>query len=791
MYPVSSKYRTAIRGRTRVVEWHGSIMLVDGTELSFSHSQVIQGSGAINLSCSPQDAITWGNAYLGEFKASLRDLNVDRYALMDAVINPTVTLHYPESINVWDDAAPFIWYDLAESTWNNLSNALTFSIPMGIFKVAEAMRTADAIKITAYDRMRNFDKSFQKDGLTEAKTPFGWLSWMCEACEVPLGMTQAQVKALANGSRLLTFSDVNTEIKTYRDLLSQLSMCLAANAMINRDGALVLKQYTGTVADTVGTDFRYTSDISDYQIYYTGITLNYRAKALQQYETNATHMLADTGLTFDMGYNVFMQIAHDNTRTAALKDVIDSQLVFDAYTPYRVTMPFDPSYDLMDVIKLTGRQAAAEDLGPITSITYRINGRMDIACGGENPALMEAQTKESKAIDGLNDGTSTSGTTYVSSDFWIMLDTFPTEQVYIRDESMTTEVEIQSTVDKTRTQIAWTAGYTLSEAATVTARVTLDDDTVYEVSDLQTAGAHVLNVTTGHEITAQGKYYIRVFLKAEPVDQSSQSDSVLTMAPEMARLTVLGTGWSNTVIEGEDALTEEGEEISDIIDDIGLDPGIDTDFDEIADDLGIDTSDIYFDEDGHAWLEIDDLCDLVDDLNDIADADSSYMAYNIPAEVIAAIKAGPISYEVEPYSWPDSGSPHHYIPSAYFVQLRSTYCTLFNAAMFDHGSATGDHYTISQTTVVLQSGGSRDVFFAGCNTNNGGPLVPSPYNGYPEGYIAWQCLYGPFSNYIIQRTEGTITSDDIREGTSGLETKEIDGKTYVRLPSLDRMANIH
>lgn len=780
MYPVSQKFLTAIKGRSRFVEWHGTILLTDGTELEFSHSQVAQGSGKISLSCSPQDAITWGNAYLGEFTTGLKDLNVDRYALMDAVIDPYVTLHYPDGITTWEDAADYSWGDLASSTWGDLSSALTFTIPMGIYKITEAMRTADAIKITAYDRMRNFDKNFQKDGLTDARTPYRWLVWMCATCEVPLGMTEAEIKAMPNGSRLLTFSDVNTEIKTYRDLLSQLAMCLAANAMIDREGKLVLKQYTGNVVDTIGADFRYTSDISDYQIYYTGISLNYRAKALQHYETNAQHMLGDTGLTFDMGYNVFLQIAHDSNRRAALLEVINSQLAYEMYTPFQVTMPFNPALEPMDVVQLTGRQAGDSDIAPITSITYRINGRMDIACGGENPALMDAQTKESKAIDGLNDGTSTSGTSYVSSDFWIMLDTFPTEQVYIRDESMTTEVEIQSTVDNTRTQIAWTAGYTLSEAATVTARVTVDDDTIYQVSDLQTEGAHVLNVTTGHEITRQGKYYIRVWLKAEPVNTSSTSDSVLTMGQEMARLTVLGTGWSNTVIEGEDAYTEEGDILDDLLEDLGFEQGDDVDLDLIAEDIGIDMDDFYEDDDG-TWLTEDALCDYLDSLSDTADSDAYYMAYNIPEDVIASIKAGPISYEVEPYSWPDSGSPHHYIPSAYFVQLRQKYCTLFNSAMFDHGSATGETYTISTETIAIREGTSKTVYHAGCNTDNGGPLVPSPYSGYPEGFIAWQCLYGSFESQLISKNEDTITSDDIRSGTSGLESKIVDGVTYYKV----------
>ena len=80
-------------------------------------------------------------------------------------------------------------------------------------------------------------------------------------------------------------------------------------------------------------------------------------------------------------------------------------------------------------------------------------------------------------------------------------------------EYPTTELTVNCTTDNTTMQIAWTGCYTLDEDATVTAAVLVDGTSIYTVSDDQKAGNHVLNITTGHAVSAKGEYVISIVLR--------------------------------------------------------------------------------------------------------------------------------------------------------------------------------------------------------------------------------------------------------------------------------------
>lgn len=512
MYPVSTAFQKAVKGRSRSMEWYGDITLTDGTTLPFNTSNIVQNTGSLSRSCSSQASIDLGGVYASELQLTLR-LDIDRYKLSDARICLYSRLNYQQPVQTWGDAVEYSWSDIICCKWGDEPKNLFFDVPMGEFTVSEALRAVNSVKITAYDNMLKFDKTLPKMD-TSSRSPFEWLRWICKACGVALGMTPAFVKSLTNGSRTLTYADVNNEVSTYRDLLSELAVALSSVATSNRKGELVFSQYTMSPADTIDASFRYSSDFSDYQSYYTGLYASYRAKAVQEYFKNVG-ALDDTGLVFDIGYNVFLQIASDSNRTAAIQAIINSHTK-NKYTPFNITMPFNPAYDLMDVLSFTGNQAAMEDIAPITSITYKVNDKMTLQCVGENPKLLTAQSKETKAIIGLNDGTSLSGTSYVSSDFWIIIDSYPGDVVEITENTLTTQVKLTTTVDNTRTQILWTGAYRIGEDAVVSVDIHVNDVSIYQVSDSQTAGEHVLTVSTGYEISRKGEHTVKIYVKEVP-----------------------------------------------------------------------------------------------------------------------------------------------------------------------------------------------------------------------------------------------------------------------------------
>ena len=279
----------------------------------------------------------------------------------------------------------------------------------------------------------------------------------------------------------------------------------------------------------------------------------------------------------------------------------------------------------------------------------------------------------------------------------------------------------------------------------------------------------------------------------------------IRIAAGMARLTVLGTGHSNMSIESGDGLTDDGGLLEDIAEELGYDPGDDVDWDLIAEEDPIDWDDVvYEDDDGtlytdpdgdgiwtdpltgveledfsdvDMWIPEDSLIGLSDLLEDTAASDSGYMGYNIPQEVLNAIKGGPKSQS-------DGHLDHYYLPACYVIQVAASQSYVFNTGVFRHGdNKTGTEWDITSTTIVIRSGSAKTVYYTGCATENQSNLVPSPYNGYPVAYICWQCLYGPFEGQLITSTEDTITTQQIKAGTSGLETKVIDGQTYYKVSS--------
>lgn len=510
MYPASTAFTRAVRGRSRNLQWYGKITQADGTVIDFAHTNIAEGSGTLSKSCSSQSSIDLGGVYASELQISLINLQVDRYALPDAQIELFVRMYYATEIRTWNDAAGFTWDDMKTCKWGDDPKKPYYDVPMGVYTISESVQSANSIKITAYDNMLEFDKSLPTID-TNGRMPYAWLAWICDGCGVPLGMTQAEVGKLTNGRRTLIYATVNDQISTYRDLLAELTTALGAVAMIDRTGALVLKQYGTEPADTVGADFRYTSDFSDYQSYYTGLYAVYNVEGVQEYYRNVDTDEEDTGLTMDIGTNPFLQLSDKNNRMKAVKAIINSQQD-KKYTPFNITMPLNPVYDLMDVLKFEGNQANQNDIAPITSITFKINDKMTVQCVGENPRLSSTQVKGSKPTGAA----AAPDSSLTGTDLWIKHDAFPPEAATITDDEVISTLSFESTVDNTRLQITWSGTFSADVDTLVTITVYVDGTSIYSALDNVPAGDNrILTVAAGYDVTAKGEHKIEIHVKGE------------------------------------------------------------------------------------------------------------------------------------------------------------------------------------------------------------------------------------------------------------------------------------
>ena len=532
MYEVSQEYKDAIRRQTRKFEWYGTITTKNGRIYHFTNKDIVKGSGTLTRSCAGSTSLELGSVYAAELDISLY-LDVDRYSLYDAEIDLSfVCQHHVK--NIWNNLRSFTWASRRSTTWNDKGPVET--IPMGKFVVAEATRTLTVLQLKAYDYMLKFDKNMKNSGTV--RTPYEWLKYACEVCNVSLGVTEAQVAAMPNGTRSLSWTNLEEDM-SYRDLIAQVATVLCGVCQIDRSGALVVIPFSNTPVMDIPASWRYSSKIADYITKYTGLYATYRAGGLTEY----FHVEPDDGLIYNIGTNPLLQIAATSLRSEILQGIINN-LAATTYTPFEADIPGDPALDPMDVLSLSGGQATGE-IACITEIVIRINGKNHIKCVGENPRLNQAKSRYTKDIEGLLaqqegvEGTST---------FW-MSDAYSAADMAITNETVVTATEFEIQTDKSRGEIIWTGTYSLDEPSIVTANVYLDDRLIYSCRDSRLSGNTTLTVSTPFEIQRgdEGVHEVKIALVCEASDESELTTIARQLASLENRVRQIEKGFANEI----------------------------------------------------------------------------------------------------------------------------------------------------------------------------------------------------------------------------------------------------
>ena len=126
MYPVSERYKTAIRARARTDRVAGTLTLTDGTVLALGVQDFMSGSLTLDNQCVTGEELAFGCVYLGQVAFSLRT-SLSRYAFYGAKLVLRYELQLPGG------------------SWE--------AVPLGVYTVAEAERKALYVSIKAYDNI--------------------------------------------------------------------------------------------------------------------------------------------------------------------------------------------------------------------------------------------------------------------------------------------------------------------------------------------------------------------------------------------------------------------------------------------------------------------------------------------------------------------------------------------------------------------------------------------------------------------------------------------------------------
>ena len=366
MYPVSEAFLQAVQGNTRKYYWTGKITTVAGVEYSFTQEDIVKGSGYITAQCCGNSEIELGAVYAAEMGISLF-LDIDRYTLEDAKVELTYHLR------------------LADGSYE--------AVPMGIFEVSEANRTAHVLELKAYDYMLRFDRDF--NGFETIGTAYGMMALCGTACGVELAQNQAEIEALPNGSDLLSIYPEN-DIETYRDVLYFTAQVLGGFFCINREGKLEFRQYENTPVMEILQKHRFSSSFSDFVTRYTAVSsTNLRTQTAEYYALEE-----DDGLTMNLGINPLLQFGLEETREELCRNILTALSVVN-YVPFDSDTIGNPALDLGDVLTFSGGQADSQQITCVTSFTVKIGGRQSLKCVGKNPRLSQAKSKNDKNISGL------------------------------------------------------------------------------------------------------------------------------------------------------------------------------------------------------------------------------------------------------------------------------------------------------------------------------------------------------------------------------------------------------
>lgn len=366
MYPVSEAFLQAVQGNTRKYYWTGKITTVAGVEYSFTQEDIVKGSGYITAQCCGNSEIELGAVYAAEMGISLF-LDIDRYTLEDAKVELSYHLR------------------LADGSYE--------AVPMGIFEVSEANRTAHVLELKAYDYMLRFDRDF--NGFETIGTAYGMMALCGTACGVELAQSQAEIEALPNGSELLSIYPEN-DIETYRDVLYFTAQVLGGFFCINREGKLEFRQYGNTPVMEILQKHRFSSSFSDFVTRYTAVSsTNLRTQTAEYYALEE-----DDGLTMNLGINPLLQFGLEETGAELCRNILTALAVVN-YVPFDSDTIGNPALDLGDVLTFSGGQADSQQITCVTSFTVKIGGRQSLKCVGKNPRLSQAKSKNDKNISGL------------------------------------------------------------------------------------------------------------------------------------------------------------------------------------------------------------------------------------------------------------------------------------------------------------------------------------------------------------------------------------------------------
>jgi hypothetical protein len=362
MYPVSNAYPIEILKNDRVTDIYGTITLTNGTVIELTKGDFAEAPDMDKI-CSNSDTWTLGSVDQSQLKFTFYS-ELDRYVIYGAEVELFFALWLPED-EEWEE------------------------IPLGTYYVSECTRAGlHKLKVILLDDMDKLDVAY--DGATVSGQPYDILNLISVKSGVPLGQTQEEIEALPNGTTVFGLP-TKTSIQNYRDMLRDISVCLAGFGYIGRDGKLYIGQFSKTSCRTIIADHRGNDKISEYQFAYSAISCNKNGEIVA--------VGTDDDQLLDLEDNQFLQLGLYITVEGVLENILDA-IKDIKYVPGSLSLlKSDPSFDPGDLITATGYTSGVATLMPVHKMTWKWGGGQKIEAYGEDPNIGKTKSKSQKSLE--------------------------------------------------------------------------------------------------------------------------------------------------------------------------------------------------------------------------------------------------------------------------------------------------------------------------------------------------------------------------------------------------------
>lgn len=386
MYAVSEQYKNAIKSYNRTSSIYGTLTTVKGTVYSLTDSNIIKDSLYITNQIVNNSKLCFGSVYAGECGLVINS-DVDRYSLFGAEIKLNISIN--------DE-----------------------SIPLGVFYVDTSERIGSKIKLTAIDKMSNFDVALEEN------TNGSWfelLNLISTRCNVELAQTQEELVQMHQNVAVQSYTFSKDRIDTYRDALSYLCIVICANATIDRYGKLKIVQYATKPCDSNDVSTRLSNcKFSDYKANYIGVKARF-FKSENYYPYSIVEEGA-SGLVLDVG-DVPIVGGTNESKNSTLNAMLETLKQIE-YVPSTLYIAPDPAYDLGDLIECKNVNNSSDTVKTyIMAYKYDYRKKETINCYGDNPLLQNVKSKEEKQSSNIENQMAMSSMTilnYTNADRYVI-----------------------------------------------------------------------------------------------------------------------------------------------------------------------------------------------------------------------------------------------------------------------------------------------------------------------------------------------------------------------------------